>query len=282
MTPLIAFAQTSTYELTPPSHRLPPLLWTGFTALNKVHGLWRWYRRVDLYTQPNTLSQLLAGHVVNFAIGDKLLLRVAAQCLLISTRVLDCSRQQVKLCDAAQQWIWAVKGHYPKPNRQKWHKQPNHAWSSPSSTHWIKIQWKAFVNRIQRVIECTAMVFFQCFKLSMRIMDAIDVFSLSPYTSNEGVNELFVNAMKWMDNIVENNEELLNGLEANKPMIEKILYNSPITYIQLHTTVSNALEKTESVYNKAKAISHFGDGILMELGSRMIHGCRIILGIKWG
>lgn len=270
MTPLLAFTQTSAYELTPPTQRLPPIVWTAFTALNKVHGVWRWYRRVDLYTQPNTLTQLLAGHAVNFAFGDRLLLRIAAQCLLISTRVLDCAKQQTKLYEAAQHWVWAVRGCYPKPNRQKWDKQPE---------FWLKTQWNGVRDRIQRIIECTAMVFFHCFKLSMRIMDAIDVFSLSPYTSSEGVNELFVNAMKWMDNIVENNEELLRGLESNKALIEKILYKSPITYNQLHTTVAATIEKTETVYQKAKAVSRFGDGVLLDLGSRMYHGVRIIIGI---
>lgn len=279
MTPLLAFAQTSAYELTPPIHRLPPFLWTAFTALNKVHGVWRWYRRIDLYTKPDTLSQLLAGHMINFAIGDRLLLRVAAQCLLISTRVLECAQQQKKLSESIQRWVWAAKGYYPKPIRQKWNKQTHHLWQSPSSTDWFKKKWQGLLNRIERIMECTAMVFFHCFKLSMRLMDAIDVFSLSPHTSNEGVNELFVNAMKWMDNIVENNEELLKGLEVNRPLIEKILHNSPITYVQLHTTVTKTLEKTETVYHKAKAISRIGDGALINLGSRMIHGGRIILGV---
>lgn len=279
MTPLLAFAQTSTYELTPSTQRLSPFLWTAFTALNKVHGAWRWYRRVDLYTKPNTLSQLLAGHVVNFAIGDMLVLRVAAQCLLISTRVLECAQQQAKLSEALQKWIWTLKGYYSQPNRQNWNKQPKYVWQSPSSIDWFKRQWQAFKDRVERIVECTAMVFFHCFKLSMRLMDAIDVFCMSPYTSSDGVNELFVNAMKWMDNIVENNEELLKGIETNKPLIEKILQNSPITYSHLHTTVLKTLEKTETIYHKAKTISSIGDGALIELGSRIVHGSRIIIGV---
>lgn len=279
MTPLLAFTQSSAYEMTPPTQRLPPLLWTAFTALNKIHGVWRWYRRIDLYTKQDTLSQLLAGHMVNFVIGDVLLLRIAAQCLLISTRVLECAQQQAVLYRAAHRWVEAIQGHYPKPNRQKWNKPHHHLWISPSSSDWLKMQWQAFRNRIVRIVECTAMVFFHCFKLSMRLMDAMDTFCLSPYTSNEGVNELFVNAMKWMNKMVENNEELLMGIEANKPLIEKILLNSPITYTQLHATVSKALEKTESFYHKAKIISGIGDGALIELGSRMVVGSRIIIGV---
>jgi hypothetical protein len=279
MTPLLAFTQSSAYELTPVGHRLPPFLWTAFTALNKVHGLWRWYRRIDLYTKPDTLSQLLAGHIVNFVVGDILLLRIAAQCLLISTRVLECAQQQTILYKSAQHWVWAVQGHYPKPSRQKWNKQHHNVWISPGASDWLKMQWQAFRNRVERIVECTAMVFSHCFQLSMKLMDAMDTFCLSPYTSNEGVNEFFVNAMKWMNNIVENNEELLAGIEANKPLIEKMICHSPITYKQLHATVSKALEKTESFYHKAKSITKICDGALIQLGSRMINGSRIIIGV---
>ena len=128
MTPLLTFTQTSTYALTTPGTRLPPFLWTAFTAINRIHGLWRWYRRVELYRNPNNLAQLLAGHLLNLALGDILLLRIAAQCLLISTRLLECAQQQTVLYRSSQRLITAIQGHYPKPYRYSWKNKPKNSW----------------------------------------------------------------------------------------------------------------------------------------------------------
>ncbi|MBA3284778.1 MAG: hypothetical protein H0U27_06935, partial [Nitrosopumilus sp.] len=100
------------------------------------------------------------------------------------------------------------------------------------------------------------------------------------HTHNDGINEFAVNAMKWMDKLVENREELLAGITTNKEIIERILIKSPITYTQLHTSVAKTLEKSEAVYVKAKAISNFGNGALVHLGKRMLTGVMIVVGIS--
>lgn len=280
MTPLLVFAQKSTYELTTPGNRLPPFLWTAFTTINKIHGIWRWYRRVELYRNPDNLAQLLAGHLVNLAIGDMLLLRVAAQCLLISTRILECAQQQTILHRAGQDWFAAVQGHYPKPYKSLWHKNHQTTWISPSSAATLKAMSASFWNRLKRIAACTAVVFMHLFKLSMNIMDAMDAFCLSPHTRNEGINEGFVNAMKWLDNLVENKEELLNGLSANKTLVEKILQNSPITYTQLHGCVTKTVENTEIVYQNAKKISNFANGVIVDMGKRALLGSMVMIGLS--
>lgn len=280
MTPLVAFAQTTTYEFTPPSQRLPPFLWTGFTALNQIHGAWRWYRRIELYRNPDNLAQLLGGHIVNLVIGDMVLLRIAAQCLLISTRILECAQQQTALCLAGKRWMTAVKGHYPKPCRHSWNREHHSLWTSPSSKGSWQRQSAVFWDRIQRIVVCTAAIFIHLFKLSMKIMDAIDAFCLSPHTRNEGINEGIVNGMKWLDSLVENKEELLAGITANQAVIEKILRNSPITYTQLHQGVAKTLEKTEVAYHSAKKVSDFSNGILIELGKRILNGGMVMIGLS--
>lgn len=280
MTPLLAFAQTTTYELTPSTERLPPFLWTTFTVLNNIHGIWRWYRRVELYRNPENLAQLLAGHLVNLAIGDLLILRIAAQCLLISTRVLECAQQQTRLYQAGLQWVVAVNNHYPKPNRISWSKQQTYTWLSPSSTDWLKIKTFSLRNRLERIVKCTAIIFLNFFKLSMCLMDAIDAFCLSPHTRNEGINEGFVNTMKWLDNLVENKEELLKGMAKNQAIIERILRGSPLSYAQLHNGVSKTLEKTENFYQNAKKISDFSNGIIIKLSKKMVNGCMVMTGLS--
>lgn len=123
MTQLISLVQTTTYDYTPAGLRMPPIVWAVFTGLNKVHGLWRWYRRADVYRKPENLANLAAGHIVNWLIGDMLIVRIAAQSLLVATRILDCAKQQAGLFRAGRKWIDAIKGHYPAPVRIEWQKR---------------------------------------------------------------------------------------------------------------------------------------------------------------
>jgi hypothetical protein len=279
MTPILDFTQTTTYELTPPSSRLPPALWTVFTALNKVHGIWRWYRKAELYSNPNYLSQLMTGHLVNFVVGDMLMLRIAAQCLLISTRILQCVQQQKNLYSSCQKWLETVKGDYPQPYKRRWVAYQNTPWISPSSAGWLEANGLYLFERLKKITECTAAVFFHCFKLSMNIMDVIDVFNMNPATRNEGINEFFINGASCLDTLAKNKKELLHGIDENRVIIEKILYKSPISYNQLVASVTKTLEKTEILANKAKQITEFGNGIALEAGKRALIGGRVVIGI---
>jgi len=270
MTTLTALVQTTTYDMTPSTSRLSPAMWRAFSALNQVHGIWRWIRRIELYRNPDNFAQLLAGHAVNFALGDVTLLRIAAQCLLISTRILTCVQQQAVLHRSGKRLIAACKGHYPLPIQESWDTAPIKTWKTAFTPLW---------NRIKRVALCTLNLLKQTFLLSMSLMDAMDTFCLSPYTRNEGINEGFVNAFKWLNTIVDNKEELLAGIVKNRSIIERILEKSPFTYTQLCDAVTNALEKTELVSIKAKKISSVGNGILVDIGKRMASGAMIIIGL---
>lgn len=280
MTPLVTFTQTLTYELTPQSHRLPPFLWTTFTIINKVHSIWRWYRRIDLYRNPENLAHLLAGHFVNLTIGDKLLIRIAAQCLLIATRILECSQQQIAVYRSGKRWIEALKGHYPKTYRNSWNQKHQNLLTSPSSSFQLSTSSQILWDRIKRIVRCTLVIFIHLFKLSMCLMDTIDAFSLNPQTYSEGINESLINMIKWLNCLVENKHELLNGISSNQEIIEKILKESSITYMQLHSSVIKTLEKTEATYLKAKKVSQFSNGILIDLGKRILNGSMIVIGLS--
>lgn len=280
MTPILTFAQLTTYEFTPPTDRLPSFLWTTFITFNKIHGIWRWYRRIELYRNKDNLAQLLAGHLVNLVLGDRLMLRVAAQCLLISTRILECTKQQSQLHHAYQHWKEAIYGRYPVPTKHSWNRLHKNIWSSPSSEDWLRIKLRSFRYRVERILSCTAVIFIHFLKLNMCIMDTIDAFCLSPHSRNEAINESFLNTMKWLDDLVENKERLLTGIKSNRKIIERILRGSPITYTQLYTNVEKTLEKTEIAYQKAKKISGFTNQLLIDLGKRMLSGSLVMTGFS--
>lgn len=279
MTPVAELVRSTAHDLTPSPLQLPPFVWSVFTAVNQVHGLWRWYRRAQLYTNPNNFAQLLAGHAVNLIFGDSLLLKIAAQSLLIATRMLECSQQQASLCREGKRLLEAMKGHYPKPVEMSWiDRQPN-SWVSPSSAFGWKVTYLNIRNRITRVALIALNLCKKAFTFSMSLMDAIDAFYLSPATSNEGINESFVNIIKWLDTIVENKESLLQGLKDNKSIIEKILKGSPFQYDQLENAVAKTLEKTEAIHHHAKKIQSFGNGIIIDFGKRALNGGMVVAGL---
>lgn len=280
MTQFVSFVQSSTYDLTPGPLRLPPVVWTTFAALNKVHGLWRWYRRIELYRQPDNLMQLLGGHIIDKVVGKAYVLRVAAQCLLVATRILECVQQQAEVCRCGKVWWNAIKGHYPKNTEIKWEDSGTYAYLSPSTVHWFKMKGHMLWARIERVALLTLNLFKEAFKLSMTIMDVIDVFCWSPETSNEGVRESFVNITKWMDTAVNNKDELLAGIQNNRDLIERLLKKSPFTYEQLYQGVSSTLDGTEILAKGIKKVSKMGGGALIESGKKAISGVMVVAGLS--
>lgn len=279
MTPLISFAQTATYDLSPPASRLPPFVWTAFTAINKLHGVWRWYRRAELYSNPDNFAQLLAGHAVNIIVGDTLILRIAAQCLLIATRILECVQQQAALINAGQSWLSAVKGHYAPKAKISWKELSPHPFLSPSTDYWLRSTGQSISYKVGRIARSTIILFVEAFTLSMKIMDAVDAFCLSPQTRNEGLNEGFINTIKWLDALTENKEELLNGLEDNRAIIEKIVSGSPLTYETIHSGVEKTLDRTEKIQKRAKQAASFSNGLLVEMGKKIASGGMVLAGL---
>lgn len=281
MTPLVDLVQTTTLDLTPNHLRLPPVVWAGFIALNKVHGLWRWYRSFEMYQQPDNLFQLLAGHIANKVLGESHILRLAAQCLLVATRLLECVQQQYELCQAGRCLLLAIKGHYPAPLRVEWEKNCDRStWLSPTTVHWWKYKASEISQRIQRIALCTLELVKEAFVLSMKIMDVIDAFSWSPAARKAGVIESFVNITKWLDAIVDNKAELLAGMTENRGLIEHLLRKSPFTYESLHEGVAQALAKTEMVSQGVKKISAKQREALIHFGKKAVSGTLVVAGFS--
>lgn len=279
MNPLIAFAETATYDLTPPSLRLPSFLWTALTAINKAHGVWRWYRRAELYTNPNNFAQLLAGHALNLVIGDTLVVKIAAQCLLIATRVLECVQQQADVVKAGRSLLAAIKGNYSPAETVSWKTLSPNTIISPSTQYWARSTINAIIQRVDRIGRCVLTLLWESFALSMKILDTVDAFCLSPHTKNEGLNEGLVNAVKWLDALADNKEALLDGLTDNKAVIVRILEGSPLTFDSLRSGVERTLEKTEAVQKHAHQAAAFGNGVLIDMGKRIANGGMVAFGL---
>lgn len=244
--------------LTPVKVHVPGILWGIFSFIHKIHRIWRWYRKAEIYTNPKNFNQLIAGHVVNFAVGDSLVLRVAAQCILIATRIIACVEQIGVVSQAYRNWVNAITGNYQNTTKPKWDKGESKSCCSVSSAHWWKSVFNSIIERIKRIAVTTFLMFKELFVLNMRFMDAIESFSMSPETRNESINELFVNGTKFLDTMEKQQELLVDCLYENKPVVASILkgIGCKYTVTQLITASQKGLATVKTVN---KVASYIGD-----------------------
>lgn len=279
MTTITGFVQTAAYEITPSQFRVHGSMWSILMSLNHVHVIWRWYRRGTLYSNPDNFVQLLGGHAVNYVFSETTFLKIAAQSLLIATRLLTCAQQQASLYREGKRLIAAVKGHYPHPVEVPWTTHSSSFLFSPSSLY----EWKTFSisiwNRISRIAFIITRLFFKALTLSMCVMDAIDAFYISPTTKNEAINESCLNVIQWLDALVDKKETLLQGITEHKDIIERILKGSPFTYTQLQRSITSALNATETFQQQTKKITSFGNGLILDIGKRSLHGALVVTGM---
>lgn len=276
MTAIVDFVQATSLELTPSELRLPPLIWSAISAINRIHRLWRWYRKANTYANPDHLVHLFAGHTMTYVLGDNVMIKIAAQCLLVATRLLECAQQQTIVYQDGKKLIAEIYGRYPNIVEIKWTKQTKHL--SPSTMYRLEYAQAHVRQRIRRIVLAVITFFQSISKLTMTLMDTIDAFYLSQ-SDRDGINESFVNLAKWIDTAVDHKEALLQGLSQNQKLIEKILSHSPLKYDQLYRAVANTLEKTERLHRHVKKASSFANGLLVETGKRAINTGMIVTGL---
>jgi hypothetical protein len=248
MTTPVKFVQNATYVFTPETSRVPRSLWTVFVVFNKIHATWRWYRRYNLYTQQQSMAQLFAGHVVDNIISETHFLRIAAQSLLIATRILECVKAQEDFCNNYGAWKRGLTGNYTISRPVRWRTEPVGPFSASTVSQMEHFGARA-KERVVRVASTTSQLAKSMFFLSMKVMDTLDAINWTPEARRDAVVESFVNIGIWLDTAVNNKETLLDGLERNKRLIEHILTMTPVSYSQLHSGVSSALRNTERVHN---------------------------------
>lgn len=251
-----SLVQSTASELSQPKVQLPNPVMMAFKAVHRVHRMWRWVRMGKIYSNPDNFLKLAAGHGLNFAFGDSVLLRISAVSVLIATRIFECVEQHGKLEKAWGKVVDSFKNRHPWPIKIKWETRASNRWISPSSVTWWRYHAADICHRTQRVALSLWNLCKQIFILSMRIMDATETFSLSPSTRNEGINQLFVNGTKWVDRLSENKDLLLKGLQANEAVIEKILkgIHSPLTSQQLIDAAAFSLNKVQQVHQASETV----------------------------
>lgn len=267
--------RTTTKELTPATTRIPVLAWGAFSVFNKVHSVWWWWRAGKRYSNPESFTKLAAGHALDYTVGDKLPIRLAAHAIFIVTRIVECVEAKQSFYHACRKWVSTVRGDYPLRSRVKWERASSSGILSSSTFIWLKGNLQILIIRIKRIALATLNLGKQGFQLSMHLMDTRAAFSMSPTVRHEAVSRVFDDGAKLLDTLSENREELLARLRSNKAIIDKVLSFCPLTADWLISHVESTLKKADQVNKVATQVGSFAGDFL----KRAIYGLASISGI---
>lgn len=227
---MINIVHNATLSLIPKEERLPPQAMGAFMLVHKVHAAWMYLRKWSIYSNPQNFPALLAGHAVNHYLGNYLVIRVSAQCVLLVTRVIACAEQYRAFYHACLNAKDSLYCTYPIVQTSN------------------KVKQTAY--RLQDIAQSAFNLLWEAFKLSMCYMDVITVLSFSADTTDEGIKEVFYNSFKSIDTLTENKQELLNSLNNNKALISTILKPLPGGY-----TAEVLIKGVTSILNGAEWVS---------------------------
>ncbi len=270
MIDLVGVVSTTSFQATGTPVSLPLPFMIVFSAFNRVHHLWRWYKRAEIYSNPNNFLALAAGHAVNALAGDKIPVKLPVLCVLVAQRILMVVDQTFRMQECFRKLKNAFRDEYSKTYSYKVVKNEN------------KYHLKRTTEKIKRIVTSLLLIFKEAFILSMRMIDAIEIFYMNPDTMNDGVGEVFVNAKQVLEKLERDKKELQNALINSKPVIEKVLkaIGSPFNANDFIDISSDALDKAAVISKISNETTGPVAMVIQEIGKRFIFGVASMVGLK--
>lgn len=272
---VIEIVEQTARQNVPPGEQMNGLLGNCYQGIYRVHRLWRWYRRAEIYTNPDNILCLAVGHGLDWlGGGNSVVINLAAHILLVATRIHACVEEQVQVTRAARALCSERTSCHLLLRKLKWKRSlKKHHWLSLSS----KISWKQtflwLVVRIKRLAGKLLSLGQRLFLLSMKTLDAAEAFS---YNNNrqERIHELFINSKKCLEVLISEKELLLHGLKKYRGIIAQILENthSMFSADQFIEVVSNSFKVAESVHSGVECASKVVGDLGKDLAKRTAFG----------
>jgi hypothetical protein len=191
ITPRIIIESTDAYKEN--FSTLPKALTALYAVVHKLHSLWRRFRKVKLYTNPHSLIKLGAGHFVYHVGGaNSSWLGFTAQSVLLAHRISFCVRSLLHFIEA-----WKIFKESFKHKEDFNYRLPDRLNIAPfnfSAT--TEFYLMAKIDRLSLRISTVWRAFYHLmsslFFLSMRTLDAIEAFHITPESREEAIKELFI------------------------------------------------------------------------------------------
>lgn len=222
-----------------------PYVWVAFVALKNVHAGWSWYRRFHLYTQQKSWTQLFAGLMVNYTLGEWKFFRVTSQSILVATRILEATQQLIITSRAFDEWVKVIKGEYCSSRNVEWPKDSSR-YFSPSTLYWYGVKKAQLSERVEKIALTSWGLISAMTTACMKIMDVYDAIYPTEAVQFDANQEMFVNVSKWLDAAVENKPILLKTLKKNEPVFSYILSGTGIEFSTILGGFDFAMNKVEN------------------------------------
>jgi hypothetical protein len=271
MVNLARVVSATSFEVSAPATTIPTPLLIIYDAIHRVHRMWRWYRKATIYSNPNNFVSLACGHTLNYLAGDRLLVRISALSVLIANRIMMVVDQIFRLQESIRKLQNSCRDEYSEVTK---YEIVTGSFFSPSTLSEAKYTLRNTLEKIRRIFFCVLHVLKDTFLLSMRMIDAIEMFYLSPQSREEGINEIFVNGSEMLSTLEENQANLLNSLKKCKGIIDKVLkgIGSEYTADQFIQAASTTLDTVADAHQMTQAITNPFVIVVKELGKRILMG----------
>lgn len=265
-------SSSATASLPRPLH----LLYAGFY---RVRLLWSGWRKAKIYANRNNFYALACGHGLNCIAGDRAIVRMSAIAVVIAHRIMMFMDQLFQMQDRVGKLRNSFRDEYSKVIKYEHVKS---SVLSPSTLSEAKWRLKSCIEKIKRIAINLLMIIKDTFVLSMRMIDAIEAFYMSPDTRDQGVNELFVNWGELVDTLEDNQENLQKSLKKCQPIIDEFLeaIGSEFTSERFIELSCETLETVSDVHNAATKVTSPVVKVVQEIGKRLLYGYATFFGLR--
>ncbi len=202
-------------------------LWSAASVFGKIRKVWKLYLWKELYLNPDHVLSTAAGLTCDFIL-DNPLFRLPALSFLAASRILFVFEQQKECNLAFDRWKKALLCHQPvNPCYSLVEKSTiNFLFSRYSLTYYHR-RIKCSAIRIQRVMQATLHLGWQIFKLIMRIVDFLELFTLESKKieelSREAVRGSVFHTVHCLQTLSQHKTFIFSSLEKSKPYINRSL-----------------------------------------------------------
>ncbi|MEC7838899.1 MAG: hypothetical protein VX777_02535 [Chlamydiota bacterium] len=278
MTPINVVSSSSSSTI-PHDFQLNGFLGISFQIIHRIHKVWRWFQKFNTYTNPDNFLKLAAGHTLNWVAGNKVVVRIAAQAVLIAARINDHVKEQIALVKEFKEFWSVATDKYSLQTKVKWEKKGG--FLSPSIRYRWKLMVKVLIHRFLRIMKAIISILKRLFVLSMKTLDATSAFSYGQDTRNEGLNELFINSSKCLESLIENKSLLLKCLKKNREGITRLLLGSSslLSVDQMIHVIEKGIGVAEHVHRGVENASQVVGVVGRDLFKRGVFGLFQVAGL---
>ncbi len=252
-------------------------IWTLSGVFYKVRRSWKWYRYKEIYGDPKNFLGLIGGNALSYVVPT--FVKIPAISFYAGSLLLDLFKQQDTCFHAWSQWKQAVYGVHPINAYPTYIQKSKTAFfSSHSTITWWMSASKHGLIRTQRIACSSFHLGFELFKLTMRVMDLMDLVTLDPNKIKENAEQAFregaVHGPKVLKALSKNKIVFTSRLRQIEPFATKALKacGAPEnSFKTLETSLNSFFSSVESWLGWYDNVSTTSGEAFTDLGAKALH-----------